>query len=280
MFKDCGIAHSKLVRDRETDKFRGFGYVEFNDKEGYDKALQRDGTTLFDREVRISPAERKGGNNRQNNQRGNGSGSGNTRSYQSGGFQQKSFGNSSYGRDREPRERQQNEFPTEAPFTAFVGNFDYNATEDDLKHLFEGLNITEVRIAKDRATDRSRGHGYIDFGDADSLRNALTIDDKEWNGRALRVDVANEKKTPFSRGGASGGSGFNNNSSRYGNSPADSGPWRRSAGGELNKKKLPTPSLKATPQAETGSKEDPFGGAAPRQVKSPEKEKPVEAETK
>lgn len=257
LFQGLNVEQVKLVRDRETDKFRGFGYVDFKDQESYDKALLKDGAVLFEREVRVSPANsrQRGGGNRQRENRG--------------GYERRGFGFNSQ-RERERQPRQQNEFPTQPPYTAFVGNFDYNVTEADLEKLFEGLNIDAVRIIKDRNTNQSKGHGYIDFSDAEGLRNALTLNDQTWNGRMLRVDVANQKRTTNSgfrsndRYGSSSG-GF---SSNYAPADSSSGPWRKGAGGEF-KKKLPTPSLSSTPQPSSDKKEDPFGGAKPRVATTP-----------
>lgn len=52
----------RLVRDRENDRPRGFGYVEFNDVESLKKALPLSGSPLAGREIRVTVAEApKGG---------------------------------------------------------------------------------------------------------------------------------------------------------------------------------------------------------------------------
>ncbi|KAF8542173.1 hypothetical protein BDD12DRAFT_400587 [Trichophaea hybrida] len=56
-FAKCDVSNVRLVRDREQDRPKGFGYVEFNTKEGLVAALDLNGTQLAGRSVRINVAE-------------------------------------------------------------------------------------------------------------------------------------------------------------------------------------------------------------------------------
>ncbi|GFG35671.1 hypothetical protein Cfor_11458 [Coptotermes formosanus] len=60
IFSQIHVKSIRLVRDRETDKFKGFCYVEFNDVRGLEEALQLDGNVSVEGHfLRIDVAEGK-----------------------------------------------------------------------------------------------------------------------------------------------------------------------------------------------------------------------------
>ncbi|KAK3295791.1 uncharacterized protein B0H64DRAFT_373969 [Chaetomium fimeti] len=93
------------------------------------------------------------------------------------------------------------ELPTKPPYTAHLGNLSYDATVETVTEFFEDCNIVNVRIIEDREQNRPKGFAYAEFGDLEGLKTALTRDGQTFEGRAIRVKVADPP-----RGGGFGSS--------------------------------------------------------------------------
>lgn len=78
----------------------------------------------------------------------------------------------------------------------FIGNISWNLDWKQLKELFwEFGEVSFVRIITDRETWRSKGFGFVEFAnneDAAKARDAM--DGKEIDGRALKVDFAEDRR--------------------------------------------------------------------------------------
>ncbi|XP_071448583.1 eukaryotic translation initiation factor 4H-like [Hetaerina americana] len=82
IFINQRVKHIRLVRDKETDKFKGFGYVEFEDVDSLREALELNGLIEINQDTRVKVAlaeakrgERGGGFDRRGNRGGGGGGS-------------------------------------------------------------------------------------------------------------------------------------------------------------------------------------------------------------
>lgn len=86
----------------------------------------------------------------------------------------------------------------------YIGNLPWSATEDELRALFaEFGSVESVAIITDRETGRSRGFGFIEIASAEgALKAVAQLDGRDFGGRALRVNEAQDKG-----GGAGGGGG-------------------------------------------------------------------------
>jgi len=88
--------------------------------------------------------------------------------------------------------------------TIYVGNLPFSATDADLRMLFERHGKVEsVKLVNDRETRRPRGFGFVDMPSADAQGAIQALNGHEINGRALRVNEAQERP---GTGGGNGGS--------------------------------------------------------------------------
>ena len=91
----------------------------------------------------------------------------------------------------------------------FVGGLSWNTTEAGLRQAFERFGeMLEVKIITDRDTGRSRGFGFVTFSQEADADNAIaTMNGQELDGRAIKVNEAQERKPGGGRGGRSFGGG-------------------------------------------------------------------------
>ncbi len=100
----------------------------------------------------------------------------------------------------------------------YIGNLNFSTNADTLEQHFSQFGpVADVRIIKDRETGRSRGFGFITYQDEQSVQNSLAANNTEFEGKVLRVNVANDDERTGGGGGGgrssgggrpSGGGGF------------------------------------------------------------------------
>ena len=91
----------------------------------------------------------------------------------------------------------------------FVGNLDFNTSEDELRQLFEVHGqVDRVAIMTDRDTGRSRGFGFVEMASAEDGEKAIAaLNGSQVGGRTLNVNEARPKPERSGGGGGGGGGG-------------------------------------------------------------------------
>jgi cold-inducible RNA-binding protein len=89
----------------------------------------------------------------------------------------------------------------------YVGNLSYSTNEDELRELFGAYGtVDSVAVITDRDTGRSKGFGFVEFGNDTEAQAAISgLNGKDVGGRALTVSQARPKSE--GGGGAGGGRG-------------------------------------------------------------------------
>lgn len=87
----------------------------------------------------------------------------------------------------------------------FVGNLNFNTSEDELRQMFEAHGqVDRVSIMTDRETGRSRGFGFVEMTNAEEAERAIAaLNGMQLGGRTLNVNEARPK--PERTGGGGGG---------------------------------------------------------------------------
>ena len=97
--------------------------------------------------------------------------------------------------------REQLPLPTAPPYTAHLANLSFDANDDDVNEFFQGCDVKEVRIVKDRMDDKPKGFGYVTFDTLEGLKKALDLSNSPLAGRAVRVSVAEPRMSLDHRSG-------------------------------------------------------------------------------
>jgi cold-inducible RNA-binding protein len=91
----------------------------------------------------------------------------------------------------------------------FVGNLNFNTSEEELRQLFEPFGaVDRVSIMTDRDTGRSRGFGFVEMTNNDDGEKAISaLNGTQIGGRTLNVNEARPKGDGGGGGGRDRGRG-------------------------------------------------------------------------
>lgn len=159
----------RLITDRYTRKCKGFGYVEFYEREAIPKAISLSGTVMRGVPVMVKFSEAEKNIAAQ-------------------------------------QERLVSSQANSGPMRLYVGNLHQQVTEKDLEAMFSPFGpVDAVQLHKDPVTGQPKGFAFVNYRSADDARMALQqLNGYEIAGMAIKVGMVNE--TP-SGGGGGGGTG-------------------------------------------------------------------------
>jgi cold-inducible RNA-binding protein len=97
----------------------------------------------------------------------------------------------------------------------YVGNLSYDVTTEALRNCFaECGEVSETHVVMDRETGRPRGFAFVTMTtEAEATHAIAQLNNAMFEGRPLRVNLAEERSA---RGGGGGGGGNPNRNARGG----------------------------------------------------------------
>jgi cold-inducible RNA-binding protein len=92
------------------------------------------------------------------------------------------------------------------PTRLFVGNLSYQTGENDLQDYFAQAGaVTSVNLMLDKMTGKSRGFAFVEYGSSEEAQKAIDqFHNKEFQGRAITVNVARPREERPARFGGGG----------------------------------------------------------------------------
>ena len=95
--------------------------------------------------------------------------------------------------------REELPLPDKPPYTTHLGNLSFDATVGDVTDFFAGCEVTNIRIIEDKELNKPKGFGYAEFASLEGLKQALTLNGSQFQGRNIRISVADPRKfiTPW-----------------------------------------------------------------------------------
>lgn len=162
LFQQAGVVEiSEVIYNRETDQSRGFGFVTMSTVEEAEKAVE-----MLNR-------------------------------YEIGG--RYLTVNKAAPRGSRPERTERTPQMTGPSYRVYVGNLPWDVDDVRLEQLFsEHGKVVNARVVYDRESGRSRGFGFVTMSCESDVNDAIeNLDGQSMGGRALRVNVAEEKPRRF-----------------------------------------------------------------------------------
>jgi cold-inducible RNA-binding protein len=99
----------------------------------------------------------------------------------------------------------------------YVGNLSFGTTETTLRDLFGQVGtVSDVKVVLDRETGRPRGFAFVEMATEAEAQNAVSqFNSRELDGRAIKVDLAQERTGGGGGGGGRSGGGGGGGRARW-----------------------------------------------------------------
>ena len=84
----------------------------------------------------------------------------------------------------------------------YVGNLNYNVSEDELRQVFEGYGeVSSAKVIMDGQSGRSKGFAFVEMpNDSEGKEAVENLDGAEIKGRPVKVNPARERESGSGRG--------------------------------------------------------------------------------
>jgi len=174
LFADCGaITNIKWVE--KDGEFKGIAFIDFDSIEAATKAVEKNGTDLCGRAVRINfskPREPKPAWGA------------------AGGGGGKTWG------DKPQRPCKPTGDKPDGCVELFCGNLAWAIDETKITDFFAkaGATVTGTRWLNDKETGEFKGIGFVSFADTADVDKAVGLGGEQLEGRPIRLDYAGQKK--------------------------------------------------------------------------------------
>ena len=82
--------------------------------------------------------------------------------------------------------------------TIFVSNISFKVSEQELKKAFEDFGVVNsCKLVYDKDTKKSKGYGFVEMEETESLKAIKGLDGVSLGGRELKVKVSEPKNQIF-----------------------------------------------------------------------------------
>ena len=111
----------------------------------------------------------------------------------------------------------------------YVGNLSYSTNDEGLLAAFSQFGeVSSARVVKDRISGRSKCFGFVEMPNEEQAKAAIdALNDKELDGRTIRVNQSQPKPPRRDGGGGRGGYGGGRRDHRGGGGGGGYGGGRR-----------------------------------------------------